>query len=110
MQTKLDKYTINISLEEYKINIRMDKYKINIKLDKYEIIIKLDKYKINVRMDKYKINLKLDKYKINIRNRNITSRLHLMLIRKKKRTCHQVDFAIPANHRMKIKENEKMNK
>ena len=32
---------------------------------------------------------------------------NLILINKKKRTCHQVDFAIPADHRIKIKQNEK---
>ena len=29
---------------------------------------------------------------------------------KKKRTCRIVDFAVPANHRVKTKENEKKNK
>ena len=34
-------------------------------------------------------------------------RRDLMLINKKKKTCHQVDFAVPSDHRMKMKENEK---
>ena len=33
-----------------------------------------------------------------------------MLINKKKRTCQLVDFAVPADHRVKRKENEKMDK
>ena len=33
-----------------------------------------------------------------------------MLINKKERTCQLVDFAVPADHRVKLKENEKMNK
>ena len=37
-------------------------------------------------------------------------RPHLVLINKKKRTCHLKDFPVPANHRMKIKESEKTNK
>ena len=35
---------------------------------------------------------------------------NLMLINKKKRTCHQVDFAIPADDRVKIKESQKKDK
>ena len=31
-----------------------------------------------------------------------------MLINNKKRTCQLVDFAVPADHRVKLKENEKM--
>ena len=31
----------------------------------------------------------------------------LVLINKKKRTCHIVDFAVPADHRVKLKEIEK---
>ena len=34
----------------------------------------------------------------------------LMLINKKKRTCHQVDFAIPAKHIVKIKESKSIDK
>ena len=34
----------------------------------------------------------------------------LVLIDKKKRTCHLVDFAVPADHRVKMKESEKINK
>ena len=34
----------------------------------------------------------------------------LVLINKKKRMCQLVDFAVPADHRVKLKENEKMNK
>ena len=30
-----------------------------------------------------------------------TRRLHLVLINKKKRTCHLIDFVIPVDHRMK---------
>ena len=31
----------------------------------------------------------------------------LAIINKKKRTCRMVDFAFPADHRVKLKENEK---
>ena len=34
----------------------------------------------------------------------------LVLIDKKERTCQLVDFAVPADHRVKLKENEKMDK
>ena len=34
----------------------------------------------------------------------------LVLINKKERTCQLVDFAVPADHRVKLKENEKMDK
>ena len=34
----------------------------------------------------------------------------LVLINKKKRTCHIVDFAVPADHRVKLKEIEKKDK
>ena len=34
----------------------------------------------------------------------------LVLINKKKRTCHRVDFAVPVDHWIKIKENEKVDK
>ena len=34
----------------------------------------------------------------------------LVLINKKERTCQLVDFAVPADHRVKMKENEKMDK
>ena len=34
----------------------------------------------------------------------------LVLINKKQRTCKLVDFALPADHRVKMKENEKMDK
>ena len=34
----------------------------------------------------------------------------LIIINKKKRTCKTVDFAIPANHRIKLKECEKKDK
>ena len=33
-----------------------------------------------------------------------------MVINKKKRTCHLTKFVIPADHKGKIKENEKINK
>ena len=36
-------------------------------------------------------------------------RLDLVIVNKK-RTCHREDFAIPANHKVKIKETEKRNK
>ena len=32
------------------------------------------------------------------------------MINKKERTCHLVDFAVPADHRVKLKEIEKKNK
>ena len=34
----------------------------------------------------------------------------LVLINIKKRTCHPVDFAVPADHRVKMKESEKIDK
>ena len=34
----------------------------------------------------------------------------LVLINKKKRTCHLVDFAVPVDHRVKVKESKKINK
>ena len=34
----------------------------------------------------------------------------LMIVNKKRRTCRIVDFAIPADHRLKLKETEKRNK
>ena len=34
----------------------------------------------------------------------------IVLINKKKRTCHQVDFAIPADDWVRIKENEKIDR
>ena len=34
----------------------------------------------------------------------------LVLINKKERTCHSVDFAVPADHRVKLKEIEKKDK
>ena len=34
----------------------------------------------------------------------------LVLINKKKRTCQLVDFAVPADHRVKLKESEKIDK
>ena len=36
--------------------------------------------------------------------------LDLIIIKKKKRTCKIVDFAIPADHRIKLKENERNDK
>ena len=36
--------------------------------------------------------------------------LILIIKKKKKRTCKIVDFAVPANHRVKLKESEKKNK
>ena len=38
----------------------------------------------------------------------IPARTNLVLINKK-RTCHLVDFAVPADHKVKMKENEKTN-
>ena len=35
---------------------------------------------------------------------------HLIIIYKKKRTCRIVDFSVSANHRVKLKENEKRDK
>ena len=37
-------------------------------------------------------------------------RLDLIIINKKKRTCKIVDFAVPVDHRIKLKECEKKNK
>ena len=37
-------------------------------------------------------------------------RLDLVLIKKKKRTCHLVDFAFTTNHRVKKKQSEKFDK
>ena len=39
-----------------------------------------------------------------------TRRPDLIIINKKKRTCKIVDFAVPANHRVKLKECEKKDK
>ena len=39
-----------------------------------------------------------------------TRRPDLIVIRKKKRTCKIVDFAIPAKHRIKLKESEMKDK
>ena len=39
-----------------------------------------------------------------------TRRPDLVIINKKKRTCQIVDFAVPADHRVKLKENEKKDK
>ena len=39
-----------------------------------------------------------------------TRRLDLIIINKKKRTCRIVDFAFLADHRVKLKENEKKDK
>ena len=41
---------------------------------------------------------------------DLQRRLYLMLINKKKRIYYLVDFAIPTDHRVKIKESEKINK
>ena len=40
----------------------------------------------------------------------LVRRPDLIVINKKKRTCKIVDFAIPADHRIKLKESEKKNK
>ena len=32
---------------------------------------------------------------------------HLIIINKEKRTCRTVDFAVPADHKVKLKESEK---
>ena len=37
-------------------------------------------------------------------------RPEIVLINMKKKTCNPVDFAVPAEHRMKIKESEKLKK
>ena len=37
-------------------------------------------------------------------------RLDLIIINKKKRTCQIVDFGVPADHRVKLKENKKKDK
>ena len=39
-----------------------------------------------------------------------TRRLDLIIINKKKKTCKIVDFAVPADHRIKLKECEKKDK
>ena len=39
-----------------------------------------------------------------------TRRPDQVLIKKKKRTCHLVDFAVPVNHRVKMKESKKIDK
>ena len=39
-----------------------------------------------------------------------TRRPNLIIINKKKRTCKIVDFAVPADHRIKLKECEKKDK
>ena len=40
----------------------------------------------------------------------LSEKLNLVLISKKKRTCHLVDFSIPADHSVKIKESKKIDK
>ena len=40
----------------------------------------------------------------------LARRLDLIIINKKKRTCQIVDFAVPADHRVKLKESEKKDK
>ena len=35
-------------------------------------------------------------------------RPYLVLINKKKRTCHLVDFAIPADHQVKVKKTKRL--
>ena len=42
--------------------------------------------------------------------RTTARRPDLVLINKKKRTYHLVNFVVPADHRVKIKESEKINK
>ena len=41
---------------------------------------------------------------------NLGQKTHLIIINKKKRTCRIVDFAVPADYRIKLKENEKKDK
>ena len=43
-------------------------------------------------------------------NRSLARRPDLMMINKKKRPYHIMDFAIPAGHRVKIKDSEKRDK
>ena len=38
----------------------------------------------------------------------LARRLDLVLLNKKNRTCHLVDFVVPLDHRMKIKESKKI--
>ena len=40
----------------------------------------------------------------------LARRLDLIIINKTKRTCNIVDFAVPADHRVKLKESEKKNR
>ena len=40
-------------------------------------------------------------------HRNPARRPDLVLINKNERTCQLVDFAVPTDHRVKLKENEK---
>ena len=40
----------------------------------------------------------------------LTKRQDLVLINKNKIICHQVDFGVPADNRVKIKETKKINK
>ena len=60
--------------------------------------------------------LENDTYKLlwdfNIKTDHLISarRPDIMIINKKKRTCKIVEFAVPADHRIKLKESEKKNK
>ena len=46
----------------------------------------------------------------NNNNNNNAWRTDLIVIDKKKRTCEIVDFAVPADYRIKLKENENKDK
>ena len=52
----------------------------------------------------------LSDFDIQTDHRISTRRPNLIIINKKKRNCKIVDFAVPADHRIKLKECEKKNK
>ena len=49
-------------------------------------------------------------FKIQMDHLNSARRPNLVIINKKKRTCQRVDFSVPADHRIKLKESKKADK
>ena len=58
----------------------------------------------------YKTPRILSDFEIKTDHPILTRRSDLVLINKNRRTCHSENFAIPTEHRMKMKESEKRNK
>ena len=59
---------------------------------------------------KKKMHKILRDYEIQTDHLNQIQISDLVFIKKEKRTCHLVGFTVPANHRVKIKESEKIDK